>query len=70
LFSKNYDEFAVFDVSKDYGEMTFGVNLNDVSDDDFDGITVWRTLGDAVEEMKELVDRDRWRLGSLCSYAC
>jgi len=50
-------KFSVFDVSEDYEDMTFGVNLNDLSDDDFHGITAWKELGDAVGELDELNNR-------------
>ena len=50
--------YVVLDVSKDYGKETFGVNLNDLSDNDFQGINCWEEKKDAFDELGELEMRD------------
>lgn len=51
-------KFIVADLSEDYGKGSFGVSLNDLSDNDTNQINVWEELGDAVEEKNELIMRD------------
>jgi len=51
-------KFITLDMSEDYGKGSYGVNSNDLSEDDYNGINVWSDLGDAVSEKDELVARD------------
>lgn len=51
-------KFITLDKSEDYEEMSFGVNLNEQSDNDYQAINVWNDLGDAVSEKDELIHRD------------
>lgn len=59
--SLNYQlkaRFIVADLSEDYGKGSFGVCLNDLSDEDTSQINVWSDLKDAIDEKDELVMRD------------